>query len=389
MALPLSYNVRSLIARARVTLLAIGGIALVVAVIVVLLAMVSGFRTVLRTTGLPQNAIVTQRGSMSELTSWMNNDAVSTVLTDNRILLGKDGQPLASCELVVMTNLPKRGTGTPANITLRGVTPRAFEVRTGVKLVEGRMFTEGLAEVIVGKGVLDRTTGATLGSMIPMQRHDFKVVGIFQAEGSSFESEIWADKNLVASTMRRQGGCESVTARMKDASFIPAFDKDIQANPRMQVEAKPEIKYYEDQAGPVAGPLMALAGFVAIVMGIGAVIGAMNTMYAIVAARTREVGTLRALGFTRTSVLTAFVIESVFLALVGGALGCLIAFPANGFSSGTGQTASFSEIAFAFRITPFDLTVGMIFAGIMGIAGGVLPAARAARMPITSALRSV
>jgi ABC-type lipoprotein release transport system permease subunit len=388
MALPLSYNVRSLVARSRVTLLAIGGIALVVAVIVVLLAMVSGFRTVLRTTGLPQNAIVTQRGSMSELTSWMNNDAVRTILTDGRITLGKDGQPLASCELVVMTSLPKRAGNTPTNITVRGVTPRAFDVRTGVKLIDGRMFTEGLPEVIVGKGVLERATGATLGSSIPMQQHDVKVVGIFQAEGSSFESEIWADKNVVASNMRRQGGCESVTVRMKDASLIPAFDRDLQANPRMQVEAKPEIKYYEDQAGPVAGPLMALAGFVAIVMGIGAVIGAMNTMYAIVAARTREVGTLRALGFTRTSVLTAFVIESVFLALVGGALGCLIALPANGFSSGTGQTASFSEIAFAFRITPFDITVGMIFAGIMGVAGGVLPAARAARMPITSALRS-
>src|SRR5205085_10702263 len=166
------------------------------------------------------------------------------------------------------------------------------------------------------------------------------------------------------------------------------FDRDLQANPRMQVEAKPEIKYYEDQSGAVATPLMGLAGFVAIVMGIGAVIGAMNTMYAIVAARTREVGTLRALGFTRGSVLVAFVIESVFLALVGGALGCLIAVPANGFSSGTGQTASFSEIAFAFRITSFDVMVGMIFAGAMGLAGGLLPAFRAARMTITNALRS-
>ncbi len=388
MAIPISYNLRSLIARWRVTLLALGGIGLVVAVIVVLLAMISGFQTVLRSTGSPQNAMITQRGSLSELTSWFSTENANTIMVDDRFARGKDGQPLASCEIVVMTSLPKKNVNAPANITVRGVTPRAFAVRNGIKLAQGRMFRPGLSEVIVGERLPDRVQGVTVGSKIPMQRHDFEVVGIFSANGSSFESEIWGDLDVLAGTLRRRGGCESVTARMKDASLIGALDRDLRANPQMQVEAKPEIKYYEDQSGPVAGPLMALAGFVAIVMGIGAVIGAMNTMYAIVAARTREVGTLRALGFSRTAVLVSFVLESVFLALVGGALGCLIAIPANGFSTGTGQTASFSEIAFAFRITGTDVMVGMIFAAAMGFAGGLLPAFRAARMSITNALRS-
>lgn len=388
MAIPISYNLRSLIARWRVTLLALGGIGLVVAVIVVLLAMVSGFQTVLRSTGSPQNAIITQRGSLSELTSWFSTQNANTIMVDDRFVRGKDGQPLASCEIVVMTSLPKKAVNAPANITVRGVTQRAFAVRNGIKLVQGRMFQPGLSEVIVGTRLPDRVQGVTIGSKIPMQRHDFEVVGIFSANGSAFESEIWGDLDVLAGTLRRRGGCESVTARMKDASTIGALDRDLRANPQMQVEAKPEIKYYEDQSGPVAGPLMALAGFVAIVMGIGAVIGAMNTMYAIVAARTREIGTLRALGFSRTSVLASFVLESVCLALAGGALGCLIAIPANGFSSGTGQTASFSEIAFAFRITGTDVMIGMIFAAAMGLAGGLLPAFRAARMSITNALRS-
>jgi len=387
MALPISYNIRSLIARWKITLLAIFGIGCVVAVFMVLLAMVSGFRTVLRATGNPRNGVVAQRGSMSELTSWINHDPANFITADDRIARNSSGQPMASCEMVVITNLSRRGDGKPANVTVRGVSPNAFEVRNGMHIVQGRNFQPGLYEVIVGQKIHDRVTGVEIGDKLHMQKRDWEVVGIFDAQGSSFESEIWADYNSAGQAFGRTAGCSSLTVRLRDVAALPAFDHDLQLNPNFQVALTPEIKYYEDQAGPVAGPLMAFAVFVAIVMGIGAVFGAMNTMYAIVAARTREVATLRALGFTRFSVLFAFVVESVFLSLVGGALGCALAMFANGYTAGTGQTASFSEIAFAFHITSGDIIAGMIFAGLMGLAGGLLPALRAARMPITSALR--
>jgi putative ABC transport system permease protein len=388
MALPISYNIRSLVARWKITLLAIFGIGCVVAVFMVLLAMVSGFRTVLRATGEPRNGVVAQRGSLSELTSWINHDPANFITADDRVARGGSGEPMASCEVVVITSLAKRDSGKPANVTVRGVTSRAFEIRKGVHVVKGRNFQPGLYEVIVGQKIHDRVTGVELGDKLRMQKRDWEVVGIFDAEGSSFESEIWADYNSAGQAFGRGGGgCSSLTVRMRDVAALSKFDHDLQLNPNFQVALKPEIQYYEDQAGPVAGPLMAFAVFVAIVMGIGAVFGAMNTMYAIVAARTREVATLRALGFSRFSVLFAFVTESVFLSLVGGALGCALAMLANGYTAGTGQTSSFSEIAFAFRITGTDIVAGMIFAALMGVAGGLLPAFRAARLPISTALR--
>jgi putative ABC transport system permease protein len=387
MALPLSYNIRSLVARWKITLLAISGIACVVTVFLVLLAMVSGFRTVLRATGNPRNAIVTQRGSLSELTSWVNREPANFITADDRIARDSAGRPVVSCEVIVMTDLPKRDSGKPANITVRGISPQGLQVRNGVQIVQGRMLQPGLYEVVVGRKIHDRVAGVEVGDKLRMQKHDWEVVGLFDAQGSSFESEIWADYNTAAQAFNRTGGCSSITLRTRDAGNLAQFDKDLRANPNFQVELKPEIQYYEDQAGPVAGPLMAFAVFVALVMGIGAVFGAMNTMYAIVAARTREVATLRALGFSRFAVLFSFVTESVFLALIGGAIGCLLAIPANGYTAGTGQTASFSEIAFAFRITPANMVAGMIFAALMGLAGGLLPALRAARMTISAALR--
>jgi putative ABC transport system permease protein len=388
MALPISYNIRSLVARWKITLLAIFGIGCVVAVFMVLLAMVSGFRTVLRATGNPNNGVVAQRGSMSELTSWVQRDPASFITADDRIARNASGQPMASCEMVVITSLPRRTNGQPANVTVRGVGQNAFDIRNGIHIVKGRNFQPGLYEVIVGQKIHDRVTGVEVGDKLRMQKRDWEVVGLFEADGSSFESEIWADFNSAGQAFgRANGGCSSLTVRLRDAAVLKGFDHDLQLNPNFQVALKPEIQYYEDQAGPVAAPLMAFAVFVAIVMGVGAVFGAMNTMYAIVAARTREVATLRALGFTRFSVLFAFVTESVFLSLIGGALGCALAMFANGYTAGTGQTASFSEIAFAFQITGVDIAAGLIFAGLMGLAGGLLPAFRAARLPISSALR--
>jgi putative ABC transport system permease protein len=387
MALPLSYNLRNLRQRWKTSLLAVFGVALVVSVVVTLLSMASGFRIAMRATGRLDNAIVVQRGSLSELTSWMSRQHANIISVDSRVARGRDGQPLASCEVVVINSMPRRD-GQPANVTLRGVTARAFDVRGGIRIVQGRRFRPGLYELIAGRRLLDRVAGASLGSKIKFQNTTWDVVGIFAADGGSFESEVWADYSALEPVVRRGGGCESLALRLADPRTVSAFDKDLRANPQMQVQLANERQYYEDQAGPVALTLTALAGFVGIVMGIGAVFGAMNTMYAIVAARTREVGTLRALGFSRRSILLSFVIESVFLALLGGALGCLLAFPMNGFSTGTGQTLSFSEIAFAFKITPQDLTFGLAFALLMGFFGGLLPALRAARIPITAALRS-
>jgi putative ABC transport system permease protein len=386
-AVPISYNIRNVRQRWQVTLLAIVGIAMVVAVFTVIMSMSEGFRLALRATGRDDNAIIVQRGSASELTSGVPIEHRNQIIVDDRVARGSDGQPLASWDWVIVISAPKVTDGSPTNVTFRAVPPRAYEVRGGIEIVEGRKYTAGLDEVIVGKRLTDRIQGMRLGGTVKYQRKEFKIVGIFTNDGGAFESEIWGDFDVIGALFQRGPGSNSLVVRMKDPKDIPALDRWIRDQPQMQLQALSERKYYADQAGPTAGALKGLARLVAIIMGIGAVFGAMNTMYAIVAARTREIGTLRALGFSRTSILLSFVTESVFLAVVAGALGCLLAFPMNGFSTGTGQTQSFSEIAFAFQITPPILVVGMIFAVVMGLVGGLLPAWRGARMPITTALR--
>jgi putative ABC transport system permease protein len=387
MAIPLSYNVRNVRVRWQLTLLAISGIALVVAVFAVLMSMSEGFKAALRSTGRPDNAIVVQRGSSSEMTSGVPLADRNMIMVDERVARDASGQPLASWEQVVVIGLPRISDGQPANVTLRAVTPRAFEVRGGIRVVEGRSFTPGLDEVIVGRKLTKRIAGLAIGGDVKYQQKLFKIVGLFESEGAAFESEIWGDFDTFSAIFQRGGGSNSLVLRMKDPATIPELDRFVRAQPQMQLQALSERKYYEEQAGQLSRALSALANFVAIVMGIGAVFGAINTMYAIVSARTREIGTLRALGFSRRSILTSFLIESVILAIIGGAVGCLLAFPMNGFSTGTGQTQSFSEIAFNFRITPGIVLVGMVFAVAMGVLGGLLPALRGARMPITSALR--
>jgi putative ABC transport system permease protein len=387
MALPLYYNVRNVRVRWQLTLLAIGGIALVVAVFAVLMSMSEGFKAALRTTGRTDNAIIVQRGSSSELTSAVPLADRNMIVVDDRVARDAQGQPLASWEWVVVIGLPRLSDDEPANVTLRAVTPRAFEVRGGVTVVAGRNFTPGLDEVIVGRKLTTRIKGLELGGDVRYQQKRFRIVGLFESTGGAFESEIWGDYDTLGAIFQRGAGSNSLVVRMKDPATIPDLDRWIRAQPQMQLQAVNERKYYEDQAGPLAKTLQGLASFVAVVMGIGAVFGAINTMYAIVAARTREIGTLRALGFSRRAILASFLIESVILAAIGGAVGCLVAFPMNGFSTGTGQTQSFSEIAFAFRITPGIVLAGMLFAVVMGILGGLLPALRGARLPITSALR--
>jgi len=386
MALPISYNVRNVRNRWQVTLLAVSGIALVVAVFAVLMSMSEGFASALRATGTEQNAMVVQRGSGSELTSWIPLDQKNMIVAHDVVARGPDGAALVSPEVVVVTVRPK-ADGEPTNVTIRGVTRKGQEVRGGIEIVQGRNYTPGLTEIIVGEKIATRVQGLELGSVVKLQKRDWTVVGVFSSRGGAFESEIWGDYDSIAQFFERQGGSNAMAVRLKDPGQLKALDAWIRTKPQMQLQAVEERKYYEDQAGPLARILRILATAVAVIMGIGAVFGAMNTMYAIVAARTREIGTLRALGFSRRAILFSFVVESVTLALLGGLVGCLLALPMNGYSTGTGQTQSFSEIAFAFRVTPRIAAAGIVFAVVMGLVGGLLPALRAARLPITSALR--
>ena len=387
MALPISYNVRNLLVRWKATLLAVFGIGLVVAVFVGLLSMASGFRLALRATGSTQNAIVLQRGSQSELSSSFSKEAGDLVAVDSRVARAPDGKPLASPELVTIVALPRRADGVLSNVAIRGVTPTAFAVRKGIEIIKGRNVTPGLYEVVVGERTRERIRGLDVGSKVTLMKGVFDVVGVLSADGSSFESEIWGDFDAMASAFNLSGGENSITVHLANPGALASFNRELQANPQYQLEMKPERQYYEDQAGAFSKFLRGLAIFVSVVMGIGAVFGAMNTMYAIVASRTREIGTLRAVGFSRPSILFTFVIEGVFLAVTGGVFGCLLSLTMNGFSATT--TENMGEIAFAFRVTPTDLGYGLLFAVVMGLLGGLLPAFRAAGLPIVAALREV
>lgn len=385
MALPISYNVKSLRVRWQVTLLAVIGIALVVAVFIILAAMAAGFQFALRTTGRVDNAIVVQKGATGEIVSALSRDHANLIAVDGRIARDAQGRPLASPEVVLVANLPRVTDGNNMNVTLRGTSMRAFDVRGGIKIIEGRAFTPGLYELIVGTHVRDRYD-LGVGKTLTLQRQAWKIVGVFESAGSGFENEIWGDVEAIAPAFNRAGGYSVLVVRLKDPATMEAFASSVATNPSMQLEAKQEMAFYSEQAGPTVGAITGLTIFVSVIMAVGAVVGAMNTMYAIVSARTREIGTLRALGFTRFSILISFVLESLVLALVAGLVGVLLALPANGLTAAGGST-TFADFAFAFRITPTAIMFGLAFALLMGFVGGLLPAFRAARMPITNALR--
>jgi len=387
MALPLAYNVRNLKARWQVNLLAIVGIALVVSVFVSLSAMSAGFRSVLRSTGRDDNVIVVQKGATSELTSSFPRSAAERVLVDERVARSAGGAPLASPEIVVVANLRRASDGALTNATLRGVSQAAFDVRGGISVTSGRRFNPGLCEIMVGQRAAS-LFGLTLGSTVRIQKRDWEVVGTFVSAGSGFESELFGDLDTMAQEFHREGIYQSLVLRLSNPAGLDDFAKQVADTAGVQLEAKQERRFYEDESGPTAKAILGLAVFVSAIMGIGAVFGAMNTMYAVVSTRTREIGTLRALGFSRRSILAAFVIESAVLALVGGALGCLLAVPVDGLTTATGGP-NFSELSFAFRITLQAVSAGLVFAVVMGIGGGLLPAFRAARLTIVNALRAV
>jgi len=384
-AIPLAYNLRNLSARKVSTVLTALGIGLVSWVFIFTLALAGGFQSALQATGSPTNAIVIRNGSTAELTSIVARDAAASIESQPEIARAPDGTPLATHELVVLWNL-KRKNGTPANVVVRGVTAKSVALRPKIHLVEGRMFRPGLEEVVVGKLAQARIAHCALGDRIKLAGRQWSIVGVFDAQGTAFDSEIWGDVELFMPVFDRPV-YQSVTLRLDEPSHFGALRKRLEADPRMSVQVKHEDEFYAAQSATLAALLRGLGLFVTLVMALGAIFGALNTMYAAVGSRTKEIGTLLALGFSRGSILTSFLIESVLLATLGGLLGSLMTLPVNGITTSTMNFASFSEIAFRFQVTPSMLLSGMIFAAVMGALGGFFPSRKAARRVIVEALR--
>ena len=389
MAVPLAYNIRSAMQRWPSSLVAILGIAGTVAVFIAMLALARGFKATLVSSGLPQNAIVQQSGADSEMTSVIAIDALR-VVEDAPQVARRGTEPLVSAEVVVIANLPLRGGTGDANVQMRGVSERVLAVRDNVRVTQGRFLRPGLYEIVVGTNAARAYAGLDLGASVRIGAGTWRVVGIFDANGSAFDSEIWADATVVNGSYQRPPGVfQSVTTRLRSADDFPAFKAMLERDPRAHLQAVREAEYYEAQSHTVTTLITVLGGLVAIVMGLGAVLGALNTMYSAVAERSREIAVLRALGFGGGSVVMAFVVESTWIALIGGVLGCLLALPVNGITTGTINWQTFSHLAFAFRITPDLLGLGLVFAVLMGVVGGVPPAIRAARANVSRTLRSL
>ena len=388
MGLIANYNLRSMVVRKATAAMTAGGIAMVVAVFVMTLAIAQGFRATLVASGSPQNVIVLRKGATAETVSAVLRTDVPLVESLPQIARGPDGRPLASPELVVIISLPRATDDQPANVPVRGVGQRAFQVRENLKFVEGRAFTPGTREINVGRLATGRFKGLSLGSDVRFGSSTWKVVGVFTADDASFESEVWGDVDLMMPAFQR-GGYQSMTVRLVDPSMFESFKAALAADPRLILEPQREQDYYAEQSRVMTTVIRVFGTFVTLILSIGAMFGAMNTMYAAVAYRTREIGTLRALGFGRFRIITAFLAESIALAFIGGLLGCVLALPVHGLSTGTTNFSSFSEVAFKFRITPALLAGGLVFAMLMGAVGGLLPAIRAARIPVARALREI
>lgn len=386
MAIPLSYNLRNAVVRWRTNLLAVVAIGLVVAVVIALIALQDGFRSALRATGQADNGIMVQKGASSELQSSIAREVALRLTTDDRVARDRDHRPLASPELLVIANLQRNRDGARSNVSVRGVTDQAFEVRRALTLSEGRRFTPGLQELIIGKKLVGRYRGMQPGASLRLQARDWLVVGVFAADGSAFENEVWGDLNVLAPAFGRAGAYQSLTLRLLDARQLEPWAGELESDPQLRVQLEQERAFYERQSGNSGRLVLGLAYFVAIVMGIGAVFAATNTMYATVASRGREIATLRALGFSRGAIVLSFLLESVAVAVTGGLLGCLAAQAVN-LLEYSSQGANFSQITYAFRVTPGALWLGMSFSLAMGLLGGVLPAIRAARTPVALALR--
>ena len=389
MAIPLTYNLRSLRVRWLSTLVAVFGIAGTVGVFVAMLALAQGFRAVLVASGSPQNAIVRRAGATSEMESVLRIDQVK-VIRDTPGVLRAAGAPLVSPEVVVIAGFPLTRTGTDANVSVRGVSPAVLAVRPTVRLIAGRFFRPGVNELIVGRNVAASYAGLALGDTVRFGGGTWTVVGVFDAGGSAFDSEVWCDAHVLNQVYRRpEELVQSITLRLTQPDVFPAVREALLTDPRLTVQVDREIDYYEKQSKQLTTLILVLGSLVAVVMGIGAVFGALNTMYSAVTERAREIATLRALGFSAGAVVASFLFEALCVAAVGGALGCVGVLPLNGLTTGAMNWQTFSHLAFAFQVTPILLAVGFAFALLMGVIGGVPPALRAARQPIAAALREL
>jgi putative ABC transport system permease protein len=389
MAVPLVYNVRSARERWPSSVVAVVGIAGTVAVFVAMLALARGFKATIVASGLPENAIVQRGGADSEMTSVMNLEDVRLVEQAPEIARGPHG-PLVSAEVVVIAALPLRETGTDANVQMRGVAPHALDVRRNVRIVKGRFVQRGLYEVIVGRHAAGTYRGLDLGSEVRIGPGTWRVVGLFDAEGSAFDSEVWADADVLNVNYQRPPGIyQTVTARLRSVDAFQAFKDGLAKDPRLRVQALREQDYYASQSRIVTTLITVMGGLVAAVMAIGAVLAALNTMYSAVTERSREIALLRALGFSGPAIVLAFLAESMLIAGLGGVVGCIAVLPLNGLTTGTLNWQTFSHLAFAFRITPDLLVWGLVFAFAMGLAGGLPPAIRAARSSIAKTLRAL
>lgn len=385
MKIPIIYNLRSLRARPVSTLTTAFGMALVVGVFVAMMALSNGFRAALVSTGAPDNVFVLRKGAYAEMSSGLSRDAVNIIAGMPFVAQDDAGRPLVSPETFVVISYDRLDGGL-ANLVVRGVSLQALEVRKGIQIVEGRMFNPGASEVIVGGSMARRFPNTGIGETLSFGGRAWTVVGRFTAEGSAFESEIWGENEQLMPVFRGQV-FQSVTFRMRDASAFEGIKQTLESDPRLYVDALREREFYENQSLLLGNVLKFLAVFIAGVMAVGAVFGAINTMYAAVASRGPEIGVLLTLGFKPRHVLTSFVMEAVLLAVLGGAIGCVFTLPINGLLTSTTNWDSFSEVAFAFRVTPGLLVQGLTFSALMGVIGGFLPARRAAKLPVVEALR--
>lgn len=387
MPVPVYYSFRNLAVRRLTTALTASGMALVVFVFAATLMLAEGLQKTLVETGSPDNVVVIRKGSQSEVQSGVERLQASIVETLPDIVTGEDGKPLLAKELVVLINLPKRGSKKPANVVIRGVGEASHALRPQVRLVEGRMPRPGSSEIIAGQSIATRFEGGGIGEHLRFAMRDWTVVGIFDAGSTGFSSEIWGDVDQLMQSFRRPV-YSSVIFRMRDVTAFDSLKSRLESDPRMTVEAKLETRYYLDQSEAMAKFLRILGLSLTFIFSLGAVIGAMITMYAAVANRVVEIGTLRALGFHRASILQAFILEALFLGLIGGVAGLVPAAFLQFITISTMNWQSFAELAFSFSLSPGIIVKSLLFSLVMGISGGLLPAFRAARMDIVGALRS-
>jgi putative ABC transport system permease protein len=382
---PIVYNLRSLRERPVSTLMTAAGMALVVAVFVAMMALSNGFQAAMVRTGAADNVILLRKGANAEMYSGIGRNTVSIIAGLPFVAHDAANQPLVSPEVFVVIGLA-RVTGGLANVVVRGVSQRAMDVRKGIEIVAGRSFRSGASEIIVGKTIVGRFPNTDIGETLSFGGREWTVVGHFAADGSSFESEIWGENEQFMPVFRGEV-FQSVTFRLADPGAFEGVKQTLEEDPRLFVDAFREREFYENQSALLGQILNFIAVFIAGVMAIGAVFGAINTMYAAVSSRGPEIAVLLTLGFKPGNVLSSFLLEAVIIALLGGLVGCLLTLPINGIVTSTTNWNSFSEVAFAFRVTPRLLLNGLIFAVVMGLLGGFFPARRAAKQLVAQALR--